>query len=653
MKTNSHVKTTLRDVITRSFLPGLCIFAAVQACEAGSATWRLNPANGNWNQAANWTPKIVPNGSSDIATFSTTDQPSIALWATVEISEMDFTSDASQFTINVRAPFFLTLSGPGVVNSSAQTQSFVLSGHSSGGNAILDFTNFATAGTQTDFTLASSTIDGGAGSYIEFFNNSSAGSGSFSVQGSRFSGGGSLVDFLDASSAANASFTVYGGLRNQSSNGYIQFMGSSTADHGTFVTTGNQVEDSPPGIIYFGEAATAGNGVFMNLSSPVSNGAGGYTWFFGNSTAANGTFNISGGATLGAIGGEVAFFENSTGESSDITADGGSVSGARASDIAFYGNSTAASATLTAKAATAAGAAEGGIVAFAGTSSASSATIAAEDGAPLGAPGGSIFLYEDSTGGTARLKLFGNARLDVSLHNPLFVSAGSIEGSGSVFLGGMFLEVGFNNLSTTFSGIIQDGGLVGGVGGTLFKEGTGTLTLSGANIYTGGTAVDDGVLLLTNKSGSATGTGDLSVNQGTLGGTGKVAGSISLGTGAGSGAFLAPGVIGAGTLTTQRMLSFGGISTYLFEVDTKRKRSDSVSARGVTILSDTTFSLIAIGNRPIPAGTVFTAIRNNSHAPIGGTFSNLADGSTITDGSNTYKASYAGGDGNDLTLTVQ
>ena len=72
-----------------------------------------------------------------------------------------------------------------------------------------------------------------------------------------------------------------------------------------------------------------------------------------------------------------------------------------------------------------------------------------------------------------------------------------------------------------------------------------------------------------------------------------------------------------------------------------------------SLLSAQEPQFIAIGNRPIPAGTVFVAIRNNSHAPIGGTFSNLADGSTITDGSNTYKASYAGGDGNDLTLTVQ
>jgi autotransporter-associated beta strand protein len=186
------------------------------------------------------------------------------------------------------------------------------------------------------------------------------------------------------------------------------------------------------------------------------------------------------------------------------------------------------------------------------------------------------------------------------------------------------------------------------VGGVLFKEGTGTLTLSGASTYTGGTAVDDGALIITNKSGSATGTGDLAINQGTLAGTGNIAGSIILG----NGAVLAPGINGPGRLTTQRALSFGGLSSYLCEIDTKRKRSDSVSARGVTILSDTIFSLISIGNRPIPSGTVFTVIDNHSQSPIAGTFSNLPDGSTITAGNNIYTVNYEGGTGNDLILTV-
>ena len=55
----------------------------------------------------------------------------------------------------------------------------------------------------------------------------------------------------------------------------------------------------------------------------------------------------------------------------------------------------------------------------------------------------------------------------------------------------------------------------------------------------------------------------------------------------------------------------------------------------------------------LPAGPAFTAIGNTAGGqPDHGTFVNLADGSTITVGSNTFQANYEGGDGNDLTLTV-
>jgi hypothetical protein len=73
----------------------------------------------------------------------------------------------------------------------------------------------------------------------------------------------------------------------------------------------------------------------------------------------------------------------------------------------------------------------------------------------------------------------------------------------------------------------------------------------------------------------------------------------------------------------------------------------------VTINSGATTTIGDLGTGVLTSGTVFTIISNTAATPIAGTFSNLADGSTLLVGSNTYLVSYEGSTGNDLTLTVQ
>jgi hypothetical protein len=107
--------------------------------------------------------------------------------------------------------------------------------------------------------------------------------------------------------------------------------------------------------------------------------------------------------------------------------------------LVFQDSSTADSATI----------ANNFSLLFAGSSTAESATIT----------NNFILRFSDtSTGGTARLinGAFGN--IDLSLLTSAGMTAGSIEGSGNLFLGAKNLAVGGNNLSTTFSGVIQDGG---------------------------------------------------------------------------------------------------------------------------------------------------------------------------------------------------
>jgi autotransporter-associated beta strand protein len=211
------------------------------------------------------------------------------------------------------------------------------------------------------------------------------------------------------------------------------------------------------------------------------------------------------------------------------------------------------------------------------------------------------------------------------------------------------LNIGSNNLNTTFSGVIQDGGAI-------TKTGTGTLTLTGANSYSRGTTVSAGTLLISNKTGSGTGTGAVKVNTGTLGGSGAVSGKVTVGTGGGAGAFLAPaaGSKVQATLTIQSALTINSDATYTYTFKAKQNKAktDKVIANGVTINAGATIALSGQTKGALNHGLTLTLISNTSANPITGTFSNLPDGGTVTINGNNFQASYEGGDGNDLTLTV-
>ena len=252
----------------------------------------------------------------------------------------------------------------------------------------------------------------------------------------------------------------------------------------------------------------------------------------------------------------------------------------------------------------------------------------------------------------AQVEVFGNGNLDISRHDAPGLTTGSINGSGAVFLGINNLTVGTNNLGTTFSGLIQDGGTNGGTGGSLTKAGTGKLTLTKSNTYTGGTVITEGTLLVTNTSGSATGTGSVQVNAGILGGTGIISGAVNVATGMSAATLLPGSATIPGTLTMQSKLTFNTRATYQFVINSSTPVADEVVANGVTINRSAQFTFTDLGTAVLPTGTVFIVVSNTSAKPIAGAFANLADRSTFTAGSNTFQANYRGGDGNDLTLTV-
>ena len=538
----------------------LLIPLALQFAHADSATWNLNPTNGDWYTAANWTPNTVPNGPGDIATFDVStisDISPVPGTGSIEVDSIVFNPGASAYTITVpwylgEPDYFLIISGTGIVNNSGVSQNFV----NLEDDGVI-FENNATAGNLTVFSNPASANLDRSGGITFFLDNSNAGNGMFINGGDELAGGS--TQFYDNSSAGNA----------------------------TIINEAAGPGDSIGGATYFFENATAGTATIINEGGAVADSGGGLTHFDNDATTADATVINNGGSVEGAQGGSSDFL------------------GASPSNGTFIAN---------------------GI--FSG----------------LGA--GRIF-FTDSAGGTPRIELFGTGALELGSRIQSNLTIGSIEGDGFVFLGPKALIVGSNNLNTLFSGVI------GGNRGSLTKIGTSTLELTGANTYTGGTTIEAGSLVINNTTGSGTGSGVVQVNAGRLGGRGTITGPVTVGTGSGPGALLAPGRRGGkpDTLIIQNALTFNSDATYYCGLNSRSVRADEVVADGVTI-KGAQFSLVGRGGLPLPEGTVLTVINNTSATPISGTFANLPDASTFTIHGNTFQISYEGGDGNDLTLTV-
>ncbi|NVO14456.1 MAG: autotransporter domain-containing protein [Rhodoplanes sp.] len=350
-----------------------------------------------------------------------------------------------------------------------------------------------------------------------FYNNSTAGSATITTNNNLL--------FTNSSSADHATIT---------NNADLDFYGSSSA--GNAVITNNHT-------LNFNNTATAGNATITNNANLGFYGSAGSATitnnanlsFYGSSSAGSATITSSNAAVPIYIN----FFSSSTAGSATITNGNNSY-------LNFFDNSTAGSASFT----------NNSYMYFKSFSSADNAAIDNTNGTTFfynistggnakitNSSGGKTYFYENSTAGNAQLiNNAANAAFDFSYgsgpNGDNKVSAGSIAGNGTLSLGANALTVGSNNLSTTFSGVIADGGAHGGTGASLVKTGTGTLTLSGTNTYTGGTTFAGGTVSVSSDANLGAAAGGLTFTGGTLQVAGttftSTARAISLGTGGGT-----------------------------------------------------------------------------------------------------------------------
>ena len=212
----------------------LLFSAAQRLCLADSATWTISPTSGDWNTATNWTPRTVPNSTTDIATFdaSNVTNVSVSLGSVINLDSAVFNSGAPAYTITLDVSN-LILNGTGFVNNSGSVQSVLIpeQDHLIGGLFLF---NSASAGIMTTYS----------GGFFDFEDFSSAGSSTFDVSSDSLQASMSLQGlqhsrrcdhqrqrlfrrhFFDSSSGGNSPSTSVPAA-------FAPFEGSNNAEHMT------------------------------------------------------------------------------------------------------------------------------------------------------------------------------------------------------------------------------------------------------------------------------------------------------------------------------------------------------------------------------------------------------------------------------------
>ena len=377
-------------------------------------------------------------------------------------------------TLNLTGAAF-TINGNGTLNIGNATANGTTAGTVTG--LVGSITNAGTINfNQSDATYTFATAIAGTGAVVQNASGITFLTGANTYSGATIVNAG-LINFSNGGNLGTGRITLNGGgLQWAAANttdisGRLNALGASG---GTFDTNGNDVTLAS-GISGTGGLTKTGAGI-LTLTNANS-----YT---GETTISNGTLKLAGAGTLaGATGvsltGASAVFDLSTGNSQSVA----HLSGVAGSLVALGANTL----TLT----------DNTSQTFGGSLTGTGGGLVKQGTGTLTLSGASTY-----TGGTAlrqgRLNLgnnlaLGTGTLSMDDDTTLGFSADGLTIANAIQLTGNndpVIDTGAFN--ATLSGAISGGGFI-------TKEGTGTLTLSGANNYTGATNVAQGTL----KAGAA------------------------------------------------------------------------------------------------------------------------------------------------------
>ncbi len=192
---------------------------------------------------------------------------------------------------------------------------------------------------------------------------------------------------------------------------------------------------------------------------------------------------------------------------------------------------------------------------------------------------------------------------DVNFNSLSNATATIAEGAGSGISG--LIDLGGANRSFNVANGLADLDLSVDVpitNGALTKAGSGTMRLSTANTYSGGTTLSAGRLLVNNTNGSGTGSGGVTVNGGTLGGTGTIDGAVTVN----SAGTVAPGKVSSiGKLTFSSAPTFNGTSFVRIDRNGGSPLADKIVLSSGTLSYGGTL-VVSNSGATLAGGEVFT-----------------------------------------------
>ena len=559
--------------------------------KAGAGSLTLSAANSYSGATTVSAGTLVASHASALGTAA--GGTSVASGATLEVNNVNLGNEA------------LSLAGTGVAGVGA----LVGTGANAAAGGAISLTADSRIG-GAGALLLSGPVSGG-------FALDKAGAGSLGLSGANsYSGATTVTAGTLVAGHATALGTVAGGttvlagatleinnvnlgnealsLAGDGLSGVGALVGRGTAALGGAVTLAADASVGVPGSLVLAGAIGQSGGARaltkIDTGTLTLTGNGSYA---GGTTVAAGTLAVSGAGAAGtgtiAVGGQSLQIDNGATVLNAVTLAGGSISNSAgqgtlaglttlSADSLLQSSGVGASLVVTgAITGTGALTTQGGFISLLGNNSYSGATRVAAGTLTLqngqAVPDGSALTLANGTA----LTLVSNETIG-SL-------AGAATGGTQVQLGNHVLSTGADNSATTF------GGVIGGVGGQLVKQGSGNFTLEGTGSYSGGTSVAAGTLTL-NTAQAVAGTGTIAVGGnrlnldngavatnavtlagGTLGnvaGAGSLTGPLTLAANAlldssasGTGLAVSGAISGNGGLTVQAgQVTLSGANTY-------------------------------------------------------------------------------------------